>query len=412
MYLSAAARGVSTCGDILAASALVLALQSAGAGGVAVSALLLAAALPLVVLAPLTGRLVDRVDSRTLLIGTGLVQAAVCLALAYTQQLVLVVALVAVLAAGLAVTQPTLAALVPEMVTARDLPRAMAIGQSAVSVGALAGPALAGVLVGQFGVRVPLLLDAASYLAFAVAGLALRTRRSGGAATARRPSLGCGGRGVMSQPAARWRLRSDPLIRSMVIALTAVIAAAGAINVVEVFFVRETLHSTTTMYGLIAASWTSGMLAGAWLFSRTARRAADEGALVRGVLLQLAGCGAVLVAAAGVPAAEWLVPLFFAGGICNGGVNVYTNVVFARRVPTAARGRAFAAQYAAVQGGMLIGYLAGGVLLGLFAPRALVAATGVAGLLVVAGFAVPVARAVRRERAVVADTSDTMLVAA
>lgn len=123
VYLAAGARGVSTCGDFLAATALALALQTAGAGGLAVSGLMLAAVLPLVVLAPITGRLADRVDSRTLLVCAGLGQAAVCTALAYAQGTGLVIALVALLACGLAVTQPTLSALLPEMVRRDDLPR-------------------------------------------------------------------------------------------------------------------------------------------------------------------------------------------------------------------------------------------------------------------------------------------------
>ncbi|WP_146167687.1 MFS transporter, partial [Micromonospora sp. MH33] len=146
VWLATAARGVSSCGDFLAASALTLALQSAGAGGLAVSGLLLAATLPLVALAPLTGRLADRVDSRVLLVAAGLGQAAICLALAYAGRPALVIPLVALLAAGLAVTQPVLAALVPAMVRAEDLPRAGALNQTAGTLGALAGPALAGLL--------------------------------------------------------------------------------------------------------------------------------------------------------------------------------------------------------------------------------------------------------------------------
>jgi len=46
----------------------------------------------------------------------GLAQALVCLVLAFTTHPVAIIALVALLACGLAVTQPTLSALVPEMV--------------------------------------------------------------------------------------------------------------------------------------------------------------------------------------------------------------------------------------------------------------------------------------------------------
>src|SRR5262249_5328666 len=135
VYIAAGARGGSVCGDMLAATALVLALQSKGYGGLAVAGVLLAEALPLALLAPLAGRLADRVDSRTLLVAAGFGQAAVCVVLAYTSHPVLVIGLVALLTCGLAVTSPTFAALVPEMVGRDDLARASALNQTASAVG-------------------------------------------------------------------------------------------------------------------------------------------------------------------------------------------------------------------------------------------------------------------------------------
>src|SRR5882672_494650 len=100
VYLAAGARAVSTCGDFLAATALVLAMQERGAGSGAVAAVLIAAGVPPVVLARWTGRLADRVDSRLLLVSTGLAQAVICLALAYATGSVAVVALIAALGCG------------------------------------------------------------------------------------------------------------------------------------------------------------------------------------------------------------------------------------------------------------------------------------------------------------------------
>lgn len=389
VWLVTAARGISSCGDFLAASALTLALQSAGAGGLAVSGLLMAATLPLVVLAPLTGRLADRVDSRTLLVVAGLAQSGVSLALAYTGHPALVIVLVGLLAAGLAVTQPVLAALVPAMVRSEDLPRASALHQTAGTLGALAGPALAGVLVGSFGTRIPLLVDAASYLVLVAAGLLIRTRRGGA-----RPAPAAGG-----TPALAWRLRRDPLLLATVTGVAGVIAAVGAINVVEVFFIRETLGSSTTMYGLVTGSWTLGVLVGAWIFARTVARFRQDGALARAGLAMLGGCCLMVLAAAAVPTALLIVPIFLVGGAFNGGNNVFGNVLMARRVPETARGRAFAIYGGAVQGAAMVGYLTGGLLLELLDPRPLVAAAGLAGLVAVAVLLVPLSRAARAERA-------------
>ncbi|MGW5011477.1 MFS transporter [Micromonospora chalcea] len=391
VWLAATARGISSCGNFLVTSALTLALQSAGAGGLAVSGLLLAATLPLVALAPLTGRLADRVDSRVLLIATGLGQGATCLALAYAPGPALVIALVALLATGLAVSQPVISALVPVMVRPEDLPRAGALNQTAGTLGALAGPALAGLLVGQFGTRVPLLLGALSYLSLVGAGLLVRTRRGG-----RRVTVG-----AAAAVAPPWRFRRDPLLTVMVGSVAAVIGAVGAVNVIEVFFIRETLGSSATVYGLVTGSWTLGIVLGAWLFARVARRLADDGALLGTGLVLLGGCCLAVLVSAAVPAAWLLVPIWLLGGVGNGGDNVFNNLLLARRVPEAARGRAFAVFGAAAQGAAMGGYLVGGLLLEVAGPRTLIAGCGVAGLLVVAALAGPVRRAVRAERAVV-----------
>ncbi|MDO3701659.1 MFS transporter [Micromonospora sp. C28SCA-DRY-2] len=388
VWLATAARGIASCGDFLVASALTLALQSAGAGGLAVSGVLLAATLPLVVLAPLTGRLADRVDSRAILVVAGLAQAGICLTLAYAGHPALVIVLVALLATGLAATQPVISALVPVMVRPADLPRASALNQSAGTLGALAGPALAGLLVGQFGARPPLLLATGSYLALVVAGLLIRTRRGGRRSTD--PALPGG-----AVAATGWRLRQDPLLVAMVTTVAGVIGAVGAINVVEVFFIRETLGSSTTMYGLVTGSWTLGILAGGWLFARVVRRLDRDATLVRAGVLLLGGCCLMVLASAAVPTALLLVPIWLVGGVFNGGNNVFNTVLMARRVPEAARGRAFAFFGASAQGAAMGGYLVGGLLLEVAAPRPLVAACGVAGLLVVAAIALPLRRAVR-----------------
>lgn len=385
--ISAAARGVSVCGDFIAATALVLAVQSAGASGWAVAAVMLASTVPPVVLAPLTGRLVDQVDSRVLLVATGTAQALICLLLARVTGVVAIVGLVAALAAGLAVVQPTLSALLPAMVSREDLPRAAAVGQTATTVGMLAGPALGGLLVGQFGLRVPLLVDAVSYLAIAIAGAAIRSRRG------RRPVVSAG-----HEPSAvaadGWRLRADGLLFSLVVLLGAVIAAISAVNVVEVFFVRSTLHASAAAYGLLGAVWTGSMLIGSWLL---ARRALDDAGLARAMLGMLAVTCLVIAAAATVPGVAWLVPLWIVGGALNGGENVAASVVAGRRVPADRRGRFFATLGAVSNGANAAGYVLAGILLGLLSPRPLLAGTGLVGLAVVAIFVAPVLVAARRD---------------
>ena len=381
VYVAAGARAVTSCGDFLAATALALALQQTGAGGTAVSGLMLAASLPLVALAPLTGRIADRLDSRALLVGTGIVQAAICVGLAFAQRPALIIALVGLLACGLAVTQPTLAALLPAMVRRDDLAKASSINQTAGTVGMMLAPALAGILVGRFGTRLPLLLDAASYLSLVVAGLVLRTRR------------GAGRTGVEERTA--WRFRRDRVLTVTVGATAAVILGVGAINVIEVFFIRDTLSASTTMYGLVSGSWTAGSLIGGVLF---ARGSPDAGRLIWGVLITLAGACVMVLTGAAVADAVLLIPLWVIGGAFNGALNLFANLLMTLRVPADARGRAFAVLGSAVQGAGMAGLLLGGLLVDRFDPRPLVAGAGIAGLVAVLCCVPVVRRAVRRDQ--------------
>jgi MFS family permease len=384
VYLATMARSVSTCGDFLAATALVLELQKHGGGGMSVAAIMIAAAVPPVVLAAWTGRLADRVDSRVLLVATGALQAVICVALAYTTGTTEIVALVGVLAVGLAVTQPTLSALIPAMVGAEDLPRAGALGQTANSVGMLVAPALGGLLTGQFGLRVPLLIDAASYLALIGAALLIRTRR-GPATTARR-----------REAKTPWRLFDDRVLWTTTVVFGAVLASVSGVNVAGVFMVRGVLHSSTTTYGLLEAVWSGTLMIGGWLL---ARRRMDDAGLSVALLAALGFTSLCVLAVAAVPSVGWLVPVYAIGGLGNGVISVIPGILYGRRLPPQLRGRGFAVYGAVISGAGALGYLLGGVLLAVAPVRTTIAAEALFATLVTAAFAPLILRAATRERA-------------
>jgi MFS family permease len=382
-WVAACARAISLGGDFLAATALVLALQQRGDDGFGVAALLLASTVPMVLLAPVGGRLADRFDSRVLLTAVGVVQTLCCVAMAFTTNSAALVALAALLSAGLAISQPTFVALLPAMVSRASLPKAMAIGQTANSVGMILGPALAGFLVGGFGLRVPLLLDALTYVAVVVAGLTLRTRR-GAKAT------GTAG------PEQTWRLRQDPLLARLIPAAAVVIGAISVVNVVLVFFVRETLDASALAYGLIDTVLTIGLVIGAWSVTRFAR---GDDSLAVGLIVSLAGMGLVFLVASAVPTVLWLVPLYILGGGFNGVLNSVVGLLLARRVPAESRGRAAGLLHGTANGAVAVGYVLAGLLLQVLTPRQCVAASGLAGVLTMAALAVPILRAAKRQPA-------------
>jgi MFS family permease len=181
----------------------------------------------------------------------------------------------------------------------------------------------------------------------------------------------------------------------MIAMIGLVVAVVSGVNVVDVFFVRETLHASTTMYGVLTALWSGSMAAGSWLVAR--RRTDDAGyaALMAGVL---ALCCAAIGVAGLMPHVAWLAPLFLVGGAANGAMNSITAVLISRRVPSAVRGRAFAYLGAVANAASLAGFAAGGVLVGLLSPRVLLVASGAAGVVAAVACLPPMLRAARRDR--------------
>jgi len=386
VWIAAGSAAVTNLGSFLVMTTLLLTLQDEGHSGPAISALIIAESLPVVLLAALTGRLADRVDSRLLLLVAGTVQVAGCLALSTAGGLAPRIALLTLVFCGTAIAQPVRQALMMTMVTREDLPKASGILQTSAAIGAIAGPALAGFAQDGLGPSTTLRLAAGAFGATIVAGLLFRTRRGGSARTA-------------EPTASEGPVRMDGLMRVVTIGFAVVVSAVAAANVVEVFLVKDTLGASSSAYGMITSMWTVGMIAGSWITARLIKRAADDSAIVIGAFASLAATCLVVIAGSQAPAIAWIIPLWLAGGILNGAENVQVFTIFGRRAPAHARGRLSARLNAAVQGAALLGYAGGGVLLQWWSPRTVLAVAGAGGVLAVVGVSPWIRSAIRRARA-------------
>jgi MFS family permease len=386
VWTVAVSTGISYCGDFLAATALTLTLQARGAGGFAIAALLLASTVPPILMAPVAGRLVDRYSSRVLLVLVGALQVAVCAGLAFATAPALVIGLMAVLSAGLAITSPTLQALLAELVDRDQLPRATTTVQTVRGAGMLLGPVLGGLLVGAFGARPPLLLDAASYLAIVAAGLLISHVRRAAGTPAAPGTPGDGARGGLEI------VRKDRLLLGYLVMLAVGVAGLTADNVSAVFLVRGVLHASSTLFGVAEAVWTVAMLAGGWLLGR---RMPSDRWLVRMAVVQIGAIALVEAGLAGVPGYGWLVPLYVVGGVLNGFQNLSTGVLLGRRVPRAFRGRVGALFSGVINAGVVVGYLLGAGLLAVLPVRGVYLVAAGLAVVVVAVLGVPVIRAAR-----------------
>jgi MFS family permease len=362
------ARALSQFGDDLVLIVLLLRVFASGHGPWSVTGLLLCAALPVVVLAPIAGRLVDAVPFKPLAITAGLWQAGCCLALAAVDPLWTVYALVVLLQCGQVVSNPVWQAMVPSIVGPDEVGRVMGAGQALNTLAAVAAPATAGLLVGTIGYGAPFVVDAATFVCLAIAATAIAATRHTASVEAPEEPAGF----------SVWR---DPLLRTLILGVCALVLAGEMTNVVEVFLVRGTLGAGTLAFGLVGAGLAVGVVVGSLLAGRNVPDA------TRGPRTALAALALGLtIVLAGLSPGIWV----FSGawallGVANGFANVDAGTLLMNRSPESHRGRVLAVVNGAVRGSSVVAMLLGGLAGTLLGPRwtFVIAGAGMAAVAVV-----------------------------
>ena len=380
-----AAWGLSALGDFLTVVTLTLRVEEQTNSGFAVSGLLFAAALPLVVMSAFAGWIVDRFETRPVLALTAAAQGLCVLGLAAFDGLALTYVLVFALNAGGAIERPALFALIPRIVGEGRTAAAYAAFESLKYATLTLGFLLGGVLTGLFGTSTTLLIDAGTFAVNVVAALALRTRRA--------PRADAPGPVVREVEAERAMtaglrlIRHDRLLRTLTFVVAGSILFGGIDNVAGVFLAKDALDIGDAGYGALAAAWGMGMIGGATLAGRRVS-AANAAVVVIGSVV-LMGCG--ILATAPAPVVWTALVTLAIGGIGNGLSNVAMRVLLQARVVDALRGRVYSAYQASISLADFSALAAGGVLIQLFGPRWTLALAG-GGCTLIALYGLPAVR--------------------
>jgi MFS family permease len=349
MRLVLPGRAVSMAGDAIAMLALSLRVSEQG-GPASMTMLWLAFSVPLVLMIPVAGRIVDGVDSRTVLVLSSLLQGAAGVGLALSHGLPATLALVCVMQACQAVNGPAWGGLVPRIVGEELTGRAVGLQQALTGIAMLAGSGAGGMLVGWWGIRTALLADAGTFVVLALAGAAVRTRRRPEPAAVRRTA----GRG--GALAGLRVIAADRLLKVLVPGLWIFILAAEATNVIEVFLVTDEIGLGATGLGAVFAVQGAGGIFGAY----AAGRLADDRrvhAVVAGTLG--VGLGGALMGLA--PSAALLVAGCLVSGLAGGLINAGTGALVVTRAQEAVRGRVLSALNGSCRAFSVLALLLGGV---------------------------------------------------
>jgi MFS family permease len=378
------ARALSYAGDSIALVALMLRVSADGGPG-AITALLLAFAVPTVVMIPFAGRIVDSYDSRKVLVWSGLLQAAAGVGLAFSHGLAETLALVCLLQLGQAVAGPAWGALIPRIVGEELVGRATGASQALIGVATLAGSAVGGLLVSWSGDRGALLADASTFLVLAVVARLVVTRRCPEPGAVRE-------RGAMT--AGLRSLFGDPLLRVLIVCLWVLVLVGEAVNVVEVFLVTDEIGLNAAGYGWVMASQGAGAIGGAWISGRLMTATSRSRAVLCGMAAIGASCVLMGLAGGMVTLLLGAISVGFGGGL----LNAANSTLIVTRSADAVRGRVVAAMAGTTRACSLLALLLGGFVGALVGPRLTFVGAGIVCVLAAGVAAVLVLRVKDVER--------------
>jgi MFS family permease len=351
----------------------------------AVGLLGLFSAVPLIALSLWGGVIADRVDRRRMLIVTQACLTLTSIALALSTQLgaatvPLLYVLTAIGSGFSALDQPARSALAPSLVDRRLIPAAMALNQTNFQVASVVGPALAGVVIAQFGLVWTYWIDAATYVVAIVALLLMRVPRMDTTVVHAAPlrALVDGMAFLVARPL---------LLATMSVDFFATFFAVS--RAVMPFYADKVFNVGPEGLGLLYAA--PG--AGATVVALTSGWTGGVRAKGLGILVSVAVFGLAIAAFGFLPATGFIAGLLLLA-IAQGADTVsaiFRHTILQMETPDALRGRVSAINLVFVAGGPQLGQVESGVVAELLSPAASVVTGGLAcvGVVLVAAALVP-----------------------
>ena len=336
MFLIWSGQALSQMGTRMYQIALAWWIVSAGGGGKEVGLFMVAGALPGLALVKLIGGVVDRHQSRSVLIACDLAAFAVATAVALLfagQRLGFLGACLAgfLLASAQSFFDPALNKAVAEAAAREDLEAAVAFQSSTQSLASFGGAVAGALLIDRIGILGVIVVNAASYLVSAGlnAGLSLRPAP---------PAAAAAPDGSWSAWAA---LQETPWLKKVLLGFGCVNFFLTPILVVLPLYVKLTLGGSATMLGCLEAAVWLGILGGTFGSRWFPARGGTPGVLRLGAACMLSLGLCLLLPGLWVQGALFSAALFGAG-FSLGVNNVKFVTLFQERVRPELKGRFFA----------------------------------------------------------------------
>lgn len=316
-------------------------------------------AIPWIVIGPMAGVLLDRMDRRRVMIAADVSRAVLIVSLCVIDHVVWIYAVGFFSQVMAAVFAPARSAVIPELIPRALYVKAIGLSHTSYQFVQVLGPAAASLLIGWLGgTRPAFLLDSATFLLAALLTMAVRFPKAAPVPADAPP------------PPSFWAafregvtfLRDHPVMRfvTAINLLKAAVSAAVLIGVL--LYVKTQLGVAESVsdrwYGLAMAAIAGGTILGTWLIGLWEKRLVRFQLIFGGLMLQ--GAAYLLVLLHPGPVA--LLILLFAAGLAASGALTPVSAYYAEQTPNEIRGRVYSATNSLLRVSSLISYGLAGVI--------------------------------------------------
>ncbi len=384
---------ISTFGSSLAALAATIVVYTETRSALAVGLMLIAAALPGLVVGLSAAQLLARVPRKAALLATGIARVALLALIPalLPHGIVWIYLLMLLESAATQLYDPAFAGALADLTSTQELAAAHQLLLVGRFVATAVGFAAAGLLASQSILLWAFYLDAATCALSALAIMPMRLRR-GSSASQARGQAPRRSRVLASLDAALHAIGEEPALRSLLVISLPAFVGLGLTNALLLPFTQRALHATWWQYGLQEALTALGFLLGSLILARLAARF-HEGQLL---VVAFVGIGLAYVEYAQLSSIPLALGLMLLAGVFNAPSVVGRTQLIQRHSARATRGQVMTFFFVVRSICFLLGMAAAG-LADLFPVRAVLLVAGI--VLVVVGALALVAPGLRQSAA-------------
>lgn len=366
---------VSQLGDAFFSLAILVKVFDMSGSTMVVGQIMMFSIFPQILMGFLIGPWIDRFNKVKALLLVDVARAIIVVLVPFANSIQILAILVFVLSGVTTIFNPTLTALVPNVVNEEELTEANALSSTTQSFVSLIGPAIGGLIILFLGMNLSFYFDCFTYL-FSVLCIYLLKVRS-------EQYQKAANKGIIDD----WLLgvkyiRNDRLVRNLIIAFVFFIFTGSSIEILLVSLVKDTLKLSTLWLGVVDSAWALGMIIGGSVAFVIKQKISP----MKTMFLGLSGVGLMMAFLSFVPNILVAILVMTVMGVLNTLAAVASITVLQLSIPQELRGRVFAFRSTLIQCAAVMSMAIGGVLADKIGVRETIMVAGLAELAWVIGW--------------------------